>query len=63
MNCNVCQQHQPVLKHWGGIEVLAKGGNLKVHTICETCMGKIEDFLKALGWGLSREGSPAPPKS
>lgn len=56
MTCDVCHKYQPVLSHVGSLEFRAKGGLLKIHGICEECQGKIEDFLKALGWSLS--GAP-----
>lgn len=54
MTCNVCVQHQPVLNHWSNLKFNVKGGNLEISYICETCASKLEDFLKALGWGLTR---------
>ena len=52
MICDTCKQHIGVLKPHGWLEIQAPGGRLKIHTICETCLGKLENFLRLLGWRL-----------
>lgn len=53
MQCDVCKRHTGVLEKSGWLEVQAVGGRLKIHTICQECISKLEYFLRSLGWTLS----------
>ncbi len=54
MNCDICHEYLQTLSHHSNLEISAKGGRLKIHDICEVCAEKIEDFLKSLGWRLTK---------
>ncbi len=54
MTCDVCHKYLSTMSPRGSLELRATGGHLKIHTICEGCQAKIEDFLKSLGWRLTK---------
>ena len=55
MTCDTCKEFAGFPVKTGWLEAQMVGGHLRIHTICETCLAKLEEFLQSLGWRLAAD--------
>lgn len=51
MNCTICKEWTSAARPHGNLRLATPSdGIFDLGTICETCVGKLIDFIAALGW-------------
>ena len=51
--CRICGEFNAPLERSAHLRFVTKRGQLEIYSICDECAGKIDDFLRALGWSMT----------